>query len=110
MDNLQKGIVGFFILTVILSISSLVMFYIEVPYKSTVKCTPIDTINTSEEFPFNAGMMHDGKLQDCTMTQSKEPSDIFNILINANIVSGVIFLILSGYAFATRKRSPPEST
>ncbi len=103
MDNLQKAIVVFFALTVLLSVGSLLMFFVEVPYKSTLKCVDNTTVS-GENTLGNNMIMKDGKMQDCVWTDSKQPSVIFDALVNLNIASGIIFVILSAYAYYNKRK------
>lgn len=105
LDNLQLAIVVFFGLTVLLSVGSLLMFFVEVPYKSTMDCKDVDPNAT---FELGHGFSQNGKMQDCTWTPAKEPSVIFDGLVNANIASGLIFICLSAYAYIKRRK--PQST
>ena len=92
MDNLQKLIVTFFILTIVFTVGSLLMFFIEVPYKSTMTCKEN---NTAPYDGMNSMLHNNGKMQDCTWSEPKEPSVIFNSIINTLILCGSIFLVLS---------------
>lgn len=111
LDNLQLAIVVFFGLTVLLSVGSLLMFFVEVPYKSTYECKEIHqkdkTINTDDNI-IERDILQKGKLQRCTWTPSKEPSALFNGLVNANIVSGMIFICLSAYAYIKRPKKQTQ--
>jgi hypothetical protein len=106
MDNLQKTIVAFFILTVLLSIGSLLMFFVEVPYKSTIKCNVThNSLVDPDAHALNGEIALNGKIQSCTWTIPKEPSAFFDAIVNANIVTGIIFLLLSAYAFYRKHKN-----
>lgn len=104
MDNLQKLIVTFFILTIVFSVGSLLMFFIEVPYKSVMTCKDN---NTAQYDGLNSMLHNNGKMRDCVWSEPKDPSVIFNSIINTSILCGTIFLILSAYAFYRKSSTPP---
>lgn len=103
MDDLQKIIVGFFALTIILSIGCLLMFFVEVPYKSTVICK--DNLTAGIDATNIMKVNNHGIVQDCYRTVSKEPSELFNGMINASIASGILFLLVSAYAYYKKRKT-----
>jgi tellurite resistance protein TehA-like permease len=103
MDDLQKLIVTFFILTIITTAISLCMFFVEVPYKSTSVCTENHNINTNTSD--NSIINTNDQAMTCKYTNAKDPSPIMNGIINANIVIGVIFISLSAYAYIKNRKN-----
>jgi len=102
MTGLQKLIVAFFLLTIITTCISLGMFFIDVPYKSTEKC--VDNKTAQNDFELGHRPMNKGILQDCTWTSPKEISPVHDAIINLSAVIGGTFVILSAYAYITRKK------
>ena len=103
MNGLQKLIVTTFILTIILTCISLGMFFIDVPYKSTEKCTENKT--ATNDFSITGHFSANGIVKDCVLTSPKEISPVHDAIINMSGICGGIFVILSAYAYYERKKN-----
>ncbi len=85
------------------------MFFIEVPYKSTVHCVE-NTTRSANDYELNSMLHTNGKMQDCVWTEPKEPSIVFDAIINLSIICGSIFIVLSAYAYyrkSKQNKTPP---
>lgn len=78
---------------------SLCMFFVEVPYKSTSICTENHDSKTQTAF-----IGDNGQAMTCTYTEAKDPSPFMNWIINANITIGIIFILLSVYAYIRNRK------
>ena len=94
----QKLIIAAYALTVILTIASLGMFFIEKPYKGVKNCD-VDTIGVFHSVKF-------GVLPNCTDIPGKDPSFLMETIINLTVLSGIVMIILSALAFYDRKKHP----
>ena len=97
----RKTLVVFYLLTVVLTIASLGMFFIEKPYYGETKCAnPI----AAHEAAFN----NIGNPGGCTHTDPKDPSALMRGLINLTLIVGAIFVILSIVAFNDKRLHPED--
>jgi hypothetical protein len=79
------------------------MFFIDVPFKSTEKC--VDNKTATNDFELGHRPMNKGVIQDCTWTDPKDLSIVHDTIINLSAIIGGIFVILSAYAYFTRKNT-----
>jgi hypothetical protein len=110
LSPLQKVIYVLFFLTVAFTVISLLWFWVDQPFKSIEDCRDakllpfeishndkgMDTIESVNNPPHTA----------CIVTPAKNLSEIHSLLINAATITGILFCIVSGYAYATRKKEP----
>jgi len=102
MTGLQKLIVSTFILTIILTCTALGMFFLDTPYKSTEVC--VINITATNDYALTGHFGANGVIRDCVWTSPKEISPVHDAIINATAVCGGIFVLLSAYAYFTRKK------
>ena len=103
LTGLQKLIIMFFLLTILLVIGSLVLFFIETPFISKERC--VDNLTAVNDYNFHGGLAK-GKIRDCTWTENRDLSPLHNAIINASAVCGGAFILLSAYAYVSRKKEP----
>jgi hypothetical protein len=108
LTGLQIGILIFFALTIIFTCASLMMFFIEQPYKSTEVCKDVSPSDTNGLNTTRWG--ENMKAQSCVWTSPKDISPTHDLLINATMISAVGMGVLSAYAFLTKKKETPEET
>ena len=97
----KKTLLVFYLLTVVLTVASLGMFFIEKPYLGVSNCTnPIAAHMAAFDKNSNPG--------GCTHTDPKDPSDFMNNLINLTLVIGAIFIVLSIIAFNDKRQHPED--
>jgi surface polysaccharide O-acyltransferase-like enzyme/cbb3-type cytochrome oxidase subunit 3 len=84
----KKAIVVFYLITILLGVISLGFFLIEKPYRVSHPCTD--------------------DLSSCETIINQSPTDLMSVFINLTIVSGVVFLVLSVFAYSDKRKHPED--
>jgi hypothetical protein len=97
-----------FLLTLIFTVFSLLWFWVETPFKGKKVCNESYALNS----PFSTSNQPEsifGGQVACEISPPKDLSSTHSAFINLATISGIAFLIASGYAYASRKKqNPPE--
>jgi hypothetical protein len=107
MDFLQKSVIILFSLTIILSIISLSMFYVEHPYKTQIHCPFKVSGNGYSDLP---NISHNISLfeSECTIVGQREPSTLMMNIINSTVIVGIIFVVTSCILYYNRRKYVEE--
>jgi disulfide bond formation protein DsbB len=113
--SLQKALVILFLLTIVMACISLVWLQFEKPGKVTRKCTMINQFADANKFTFDKNTSDTFKQlhPECNETANPPMSLGLEAAINLTVIIGVIFVLLSVYAYISRKKpvsqeNPPE--
>jgi len=108
--TLQKLLIILFLVTIALSCISLVWMQIEKPGKVTKRCDKINQFMQAHNFTFS-NTTADLSLftPSCPTTVNPPMSPGLESTINLATVTGIGFLVVSTYAYLTRKKPEPPS-